>query len=211
MYTLRRLSTATATGSYSSASVASPPSPVDPEIPVPAMVEITPRKTALSQFDHTTGDYVRKPLSRRIHIFGDGRTEPVQRDLYSAFLASCCGTDTLDICQVQATWPAAQPLLRRAMARDEQPASGQGFALPPVRTDGRAGRPLKRVGRTGKAAGAYPDASRARAAESLAHSPLRTPRLAVGRFREWLGAASDQRRGIGASLRATTSEPACLS
>ena len=59
------------------------------------MVEITPGKTALSQFDHTTGEYVKKPLSQRIHIFGDGRTEPVQRDLYSAFLASCCDTDTL--------------------------------------------------------------------------------------------------------------------
>jgi len=112
-----------------------------------------------------------------MHVFGDGRTEPVQRDLYSAYWASCCDRDTLDICRVQATWPALQPLLRRTMASKAQPASGHGFALPHVRMGVGAGRPLKRDGRTGEAADAYPDASRARAAESPSNGSLRTPRL----------------------------------
>lgn len=138
------------------------------------MVEINTRRTALSQFDHTTGEYVKKPLSQRIHVFGDGQTEPVPRDLYSAFLASCCDTDTLDIRQVQSAWPAVQPLLRRAMSRTDQPASGRGFTSPQVRTGLRAGRASKRADRTGEAADAV---AQARAAESLAHGPLRTPWL----------------------------------
>ncbi|MDR2984312.1 MAG: hypothetical protein LBV34_05675 [Nocardiopsaceae bacterium] len=141
------------------------------------MIEINTRRTALSQFDHTTGEYVRKPLSQRLHVFGDGRTEPVQRDLYSAHLASCCDTDTLDKRRVEETWTAVQPLLRRAMSRVNQPASGQGFALPQVRLGLGAGRASKRDGRSGEAADAYPDADRARAAENLATGSLGTPRL----------------------------------
>ena len=94
------------------------------------ITEINTRKTRLSQFDHTTGIYVKKPLSQRTHFFGDGETAPVQRDLYSAFLARCCGKDSLDISQVLATWPDSEPLLRRAMSRSNKSASGCGFPLP---------------------------------------------------------------------------------
>ncbi len=46
------------------------------------------------------------------------------------------------------------------------------------------GRASKRDGQMGEAADAYPDATRARAAENLSNGSLRTPRLlAVGRFR----------------------------
>jgi hypothetical protein len=71
------------------------------------MIEIKTRKTALSQFDHATGECLKKPRSLRCHLIGDGRIAPLQRDLYSDFVASCCDTDTLDICQVKATWAAA--------------------------------------------------------------------------------------------------------
>jgi hypothetical protein len=54
--------------------------------------------------------------------------ELVERDLYSAWLAQCCRKDQLDIRQVEETWPAAEPLLRRAI--EKEPASGPGFALP---------------------------------------------------------------------------------
>jgi putative transposase len=94
------------------------------------ITEINTRKTRLSQFDHSTGIYVKKPLSQRTHFFGDGETAPVQRDLYSAFLARCCGKDSLDISQVLATWPDSEPLLRRAMSRSNKSASGCGFPLP---------------------------------------------------------------------------------
>lgn len=94
------------------------------------ITEIRTQHTKLSQFDHTTGKYVKKPLSQRTHFFGDGKTEPVQRDLYSAFLARHCGEDCLDIRQVQKAWPDTEPFLRRAMSRDFKSASGCGFPLP---------------------------------------------------------------------------------
>jgi len=108
------------------------------------IVDLPTRTTRLSQFDHSTGKYVKKPLHQRMHVFGSGAIEPVQRDLYSAFLARCCDKDLLDIRQVHAAWPSAEPLLRRAMARMKEPASGPGFALPRVLRSAGAGRPLKR-------------------------------------------------------------------
>jgi hypothetical protein len=107
------------------------------------VIEIPTWNTKLSQFDHTTGQYVKKPLSQREHVFGDGVTAPVQRDLYSAFLVFCCIANILDIRRVLSTWPSAEPLLRGAMSSEPQSASRQatcspqGFAL-------RADRPLKK-------------------------------------------------------------------
>lgn len=47
---------------------------------------INVRQLKTSQFDHSTGVFLKKKLSERWHIFGDGRGR-VQRDVYSAFLA----------------------------------------------------------------------------------------------------------------------------
>jgi hypothetical protein len=47
-------------------------------------IEVWALKT--SQYDHSTGAFVKKSLSERWHVFGDGRGR-VQRDVYSAFLA----------------------------------------------------------------------------------------------------------------------------
>jgi len=112
------------------------------------VIEIKTRNTKLSQLDHTTEQYVKKPLNQRIHIFGDGTTEPVQRDLYSAFLAMCCSQDSLDIGQVKKTWPSAEPLLRRAMLRVNEPTSGEGFPLSHVLCNVREGRPSKKDSRS---------------------------------------------------------------
>jgi putative transposase len=84
---------------------------------------IRTKTTKLSQYDHSTGQYVKKPLSQRLHIFGDSKTEPVQRDLYSAFLAKYCSESVLDVRQVEQAWPAAEPLLRRATLRWKESAS----------------------------------------------------------------------------------------
>ena len=137
------------------------------------MVEIKTRTTRLSQFDHTTGQYIKKPLSLRVHVFGDGETAPLQRDLYSAFLATCCDTNSLDIRRVEQTWPTAEPLLRRAMSSALQPASGKGFARPHVPCVG-AGRSSKRDGHFAKAGDAV---AQARAPEKRNTGALRTPWL----------------------------------
>ena len=136
-----------------------------------AMVEINTRKTALSQFDHTTGEFIKKPLSQRMHHFGDGSTAPAYRDLYSAFLARHCGPEALDIRQAQKAWPSAEPLLRRAMLRESQSASGQGFGLPQALRHLRADRPSKVDGWLDETGDAV---AQARAPESLAVCATKT-------------------------------------
>ena len=140
------------------------------------LIEFPTLNTGLSQFDHTTGQYIRKPLSQRDHIFGDGITAPVQRDLYSAFLAFCCNTNTLDIRQVREAWPSAEPLLRQAMASYSQSASGkaQCFAQGGAATLGADRLSKKDIARC-EAADVV--AIKARAAESIGCTPFRTPWL----------------------------------
>ncbi len=76
------------------------------------VVAFSTRTTRLSQFDHSTGTYVKKPLSQRLHVFGDGRIAAVDRDLYSAFLARFVRKNQLDTRQVVSAWPSAEPLVR---------------------------------------------------------------------------------------------------
>jgi len=137
-------------------------------------VDIVTRTTRLSQYDHSTGQYVKKPLSQRIHVFGDGVTAAVQRDLYSAYLATCCDRDTLDVRQAEQAWPAAEPLLRRAMSRCQQDASGKGPARPHARKGVGASRPSKGDGRSREAMDVV---AQARAMDSGNTGTPRTPWL----------------------------------
>lgn len=107
------------------------------------VVEFNTRTTKLSQFDHISGEYIKKPLSQRQHTFADGTI--IHRDLYSAFLAAFVEKDNLDARSATVAFPAAKPLLERA-ASSEVPTCerGCGFPLPRVLKDLRAGRPLKK-------------------------------------------------------------------
>jgi len=136
------------------------------------VIEFSTRTTRLSQFSHDTGEYVKKPLSQRWHVFADGSR--VQRDLYSAWLARFVGGDKLDASQCKVHWAAAVPLLRRAASGFTQSASGTGFALPHVRKGVGADRLSQGVGRWNEAADAV---AQARAAESSGTRTPRTPRL----------------------------------
>ena len=116
------------------------------------VIEFSAYRTRLSQFDHTTGAYVKKPLSQRVHVLGDGSGE-VQRDLYSAFLARFVEQDTLDARNAAVAFPSAKPLLRRAASGEQhEPASGMGFPHPQALRRLGAGRPSKR-GEIGREAG----------------------------------------------------------
>ena len=77
-----------------------------------SLVAFSTRTTRLSQFDHSTGTYVKKPLSQRLHVFGGDAGAPVDRDVYSAFLARFVRVGQLDTRQVLAAWPHAEPLVR---------------------------------------------------------------------------------------------------
>ena len=91
------------------------------------LMEFPTLTTRLSQYDHTTGTYTKKPLSQRIRVLGDG-SGVVQRDLYSAFLARFVEADTLDARNAAEAFRSAKPLLRRAAPGEQhEPASGVGF------------------------------------------------------------------------------------
>ena len=101
------------------------------------VIEFATRTTRLSQLDHKSGEYVRKPLGQRWHVFRDG--SQVQRDLYSAWLARFVEEDRLDVSQCVEHWAAAEPLLRRAASSFANLRAGTGFPLPhaPVAPRGR--------------------------------------------------------------------------
>ncbi len=66
----------------------------------------------LSQYDHTTGIYIKKPLKQRWHTLGDG-SGVVQRDIYSAFLARCVMDNKHHPSHIEAMWVAQKPVLLR--------------------------------------------------------------------------------------------------
>ncbi|MBU1746244.1 MAG: transposase [Chloroflexi bacterium] len=98
--------------------------------------EFPTRTTKLSQVCHNVrrtlpgncGQVVQKPLSQRWHACDCGVV--AQRDLYSAFLATCVeegadGTSGLNADRARAAWSSADLLLRAALSQIEQPASGE--------------------------------------------------------------------------------------
>ena len=80
------------------------------------VTEFKTQTTKLSQYDHTTDDYLKKPLSQRTHHFRDGKTPSVQRDVYSAYLGCFVKEDLLDTCSVRKNWAGAEPLLRQPVS-----------------------------------------------------------------------------------------------
>ena len=86
------------------------------------VTDISTRKTRLSQ-TCLCGRVEKKPLKQRHHICTCGVA--AQRDLFSAFLAMHCTSETLDMRQANESWSAAEPLLRRAMSRLSQTAKGR--------------------------------------------------------------------------------------
>ena len=92
--------------------------------------EVSTRRTKLSQFCHGCGHTVKKPLSQRWHHCPCG-VGPVQRDLYSAFLAAYLPTaDSSPSCaQYRGYWEGAEARLRAAQERVFQRANA-GHSLP---------------------------------------------------------------------------------
>lgn len=75
------------------------------------IIEVRALKT--SQYDHTTHDFVKKPLSERWHVFRDGRGR-VQRDVYSAFLALHAQGNTHNPSGLDLAWEELASSLLRA-------------------------------------------------------------------------------------------------
>ena len=104
--------------------------------------EVPTRSTKLSQFCHGCGRCVPKPLSQRWHQCPCG-IGPVQRDLYSAFLAAYLDpTDPIPSCaRYVVPWAGAEARLVAAHERAQQRAN-EGQVLPRSMGIPRAGARL---------------------------------------------------------------------
>ena len=89
--------------------------------------EFSTQTTRLSQVC-LCGRIAKKPLSLRWHVCDCG-VGPIQRDIFSAWLARFVVNNKLDVGQAQAAWPGADSFLRTA-SREIQPAMGQGQPKP---------------------------------------------------------------------------------
>lgn len=69
----------------------------------------------LSQYDHVSDTYRKKSLSERVHYVGNDAHVPIQRDLYSAFLARVINADRNHPCRSHAlaAWTSIRPILER--------------------------------------------------------------------------------------------------
>jgi len=94
------------------------------------LIEVPTRTAKLSQFCHGCGCVVKKPLSQRWHHCPCG-VGPVQRDLYSAFLASTLSVEQLipSCAQSVILWESAEARLQAAHERVLQRAN-EGQSLP---------------------------------------------------------------------------------
>jgi hypothetical protein len=105
--------------------------------------EVPTRSTKLSQYCHGCGKFVAKPLSQRLHQCPCG-IGPVQRDLYSAFLAAYLDPtrDCIPSCaQYVVPWEGAEARLKAAHERVIQRAN-EGQVLPRSMGIPRAGARL---------------------------------------------------------------------
>jgi putative transposase len=114
--------------------------------------EFPTRPTRLSQTCHC-GMIEQKPLSQRWHRCA---CEVVaQRDLYSAFLASCVEGERLNAGLAQMRWPGVDTLLRAAMSRIE-PAIGGRLPASFGIQQSQSRLPVKAMVKTGEAHGVVP-------------------------------------------------------
>jgi len=94
------------------------------------LIEVQTHQTKLSQFCHGCGRTVKKPLSQRWHVCECG-VGPIQRDMYSAFLAAHLDAENdLPSCaRYVVPWEGAETRLRAAQERLFQRAN-EGQILP---------------------------------------------------------------------------------
>ena len=109
------------------------------------VIELNTRLLKMSQYNHVSGGYEKKPLSLRWHALGDGRGA-IQRDVYSALLACCTDGIGHNPTRIETMLAAQESVLKRAGLWREQSASAVANATAPVKT-GRVDGTLKK-GRT---------------------------------------------------------------
>ncbi|HYB02608.1 MAG TPA: AAA family ATPase, partial [Ktedonobacteraceae bacterium] len=103
------------------------------------LIEVSTQSTKLSQWCHGCGACRKKPLSQRFHQCRCG-IGPIQRDLYSAFLAAYLDPATLipSCAQYVVPWEGAEARLRAAHEQVKERANAgqtlpQSFGIPRAR------------------------------------------------------------------------------
>jgi hypothetical protein len=95
------------------------------------VVELDTWKLKMSQYDHCTETYTKKPLSLRWHALGDGSGE-IQRDVYSALLACCTDGKLHSTSSIKLRLAAHEHVLRRTGLWRNQSASVGALASAPA-------------------------------------------------------------------------------
>jgi len=140
------------------------------------VVELNTRALRMSQYDHVSAVCTKKPLAQRWHALA-GTQVAVQRDCYSAFLARNVIGNQHKPSQLQESWGATEPLLRRAGLCIDQPESGARLRSPTVAIPSdRVARQRRLVRGHGQNAVAQP-ARAGRESGDPAKSVFRTPGL----------------------------------
>ena len=134
-----------------------------------ASKSINVRQLKTSQYDHSNGAFVKKKLSDRWHLFGDGRGR-CQRDVYSAFLAlhvvetvdqDGVITESHDRALLEAAWIRLEPALlaKRLFIKNESVNMGERSSidlsrgpcqLPSSKAEGSGLRPGPRARRANR-------------------------------------------------------------
>ena len=140
------------------------------------LIEVSTRTTKLSQYCHGCGRCEKKPLSQRWHQCACG-IGPVQRDLYSAFLAAYLdpAEPTPSCAPYVIGWEGAEARLRAAHERAKERANAgqvlpQSFGIP------RAGARLPESRSEATQELLFLSRGKSRSVEA----PLRTPRARAG-------------------------------
>ena len=109
------------------------------------LIEVSTQSTKLSQWCHGCGVCRKKPLSQRFHRCPCG-IGPIQRDLYSAFLAAYLdqATPIPSCAQYVVPWEGAEARLRAAHERVIQRAK-EGQVLPRSMSIPHAGARLPKI------------------------------------------------------------------
>ena len=140
------------------------------------LIEVSTRTTKLSQYCHGCGQCHNKPLSQRWHHCACG-IGPVQRDLYSAFLAAYLDpAEPIPSCaQYVVGWEGAEARLRAAHERAIQRAN-EGQVVPQSFGIPRAGARLPESLSEATQELLFLSKGNSRSVEA----PLRTPRASTG-------------------------------
>lgn len=94
------------------------------------LIELDTWKLKMSQYDHVTDSFSKKPLSQRWHCLGSSE-KLVQRDVYSAFLAKHA-SDRHNPSMLNEAWTSAEQLLVQAGLCVNKPTSGVRLRVPTV-------------------------------------------------------------------------------